>query len=119
MSDFHAFVEELLAGLGPIAIKRMFGAAGVYANGVMFALIDEDVLYLKADDALKAAMTAEGSVAWTYSRAAHTREMGYWRVPEAALDDPDEAVRWARAALAVAHAKQAAKPKGRRARARQ
>ena len=29
MSGFSAFVEELLAGLGPIGVKRMFGGAGV------------------------------------------------------------------------------------------
>ena len=37
-------------------------------------------------------------------------EMGYWRLPDSALDDPDEAVIWGRKALAVARAK-AAKPK--------
>ena len=28
--------------------------------------------------------------------------MGYWTLPEMALDDPDEAVAWARRSLAVA-----------------
>ncbi len=28
--------------------------------------------------------------------------MSFWRMPDAALDDPDDAVRWARRALDVA-----------------
>ncbi|MEJ0024142.1 MAG: TfoX/Sxy family protein [Alphaproteobacteria bacterium] len=78
----------------------------------MFALIDDDTIFIKADDALKADLAALGSVAWTYLRANRTREMGYWRLPESALDDPDEAAEWGRRALAVAKAK--AKPKAKK-----
>jgi DNA transformation protein len=110
MSGFHAFVEELFAGLGPVRIRRMFGAAGVYAGEVMFGLIDDETLYLKTDEALKAELQAEGSVGWVYSRApGKWEETSYWRLPEAALDDPDEAVAWARRSLAVAEAKAAEK----------
>lgn len=107
---FHAFVRELLSGLGPVTIKRMFGGAGVYLDGVMFGLIAEDTLHLKSDDALKRDLTAAGSgpFVWTPAngpKAGQAVEMGYWRLPEAALDDPEDAVRWALRALAVARAK--------------
>jgi len=106
MSEFHAFVEELFSGLGPVRIKRMFGGAGVYAGELMFALIDGDVIYLKADDALKAELAAEGSVSWVYRSPGRTlQDTSYWRLPETALDDPDEATAWARKALAVAQAR--------------
>ncbi len=111
MSSFHAFVTELFAGLGPVRIRRMFGCAGVYAGDVMFGLIDEDTLYLKTDAALRAELAAEGSAAWVYSRAnGPWEDSAYWRLPEAALDDPDEAAGWARKALAVATPKAAQKP---------
>ena len=115
-SPFHDFVTELLAGLGPVSIRRMFGGAGVYADAVMFALIDEDTLYIKADDALKAELGAAGSTPFIYipghgSRAGEPVDMGYWRLPEEALDEPELAVEWARKALGVARAKAAAKPK--------
>jgi len=116
MSGFHAFVEELFAGLGPVRIRKMFGGAGIYAGERMFGLIDDDVIYLKTDAALKAELAAEGSLAWTYSRAPGTwEETSYWRLPEAALDDPDEACAWARKALTAAEAAPKTKPrKGRR-----
>ncbi len=110
---FHAFTQELFSGMGPVSVRRMFGGAGVYADDVMFALIDDDTIYLKVDDALKESLAGLGSVAWTYSRAGRTREMGYWRLPESALDDPDEAAGWGRRALSVAKAK----PKTRKRRA--
>ena len=110
MSDFHAFVEELFASFGPVRIKRMFGAAGLYAGEVMFGLLDDDTIYLKADEALKTELAAEGSVGWIYSRApGRWEDTSYWRLPEAALDDPDEAAAWAHKALAVASAKAAQK----------
>jgi DNA transformation protein len=109
---FHAFAQELFSGMGPVSVRRMFGGAGIYAGDLMFALIDDDTIFIKADDALKAALAAEGSVAWTYTRNGETREMGYWRLPESALDDQDEAVEWGKRALAVAQAK--AKPKAKK-----
>ena len=120
MTGFADFVVELFEGLGPVRIRRMFGGMGVYAGaldgkGVMFALVDDEVIYLKTDEALKAELRAEGSVSWTYSRApGKWEETSYWRLPETALDDPEEAVAWARKALAVAHAKAALKKPRRR-----
>jgi DNA transformation protein len=48
------------------------------------------------------ALESEGSAQWTYSRdGKKTTGMPYWRLPDAALDDPDVACDWARRALAV------------------
>ncbi len=116
MADgFHEFVRELFAGLGPIQIKRMFGGAGGYRDGVMFLLIAGDVIYLKTDEALRAELGREDSGPFLWQpqngpRAGETVEMSYWRLPEAAMDDPDEAAMWGRKALAVAKAKATAKP---------
>jgi DNA transformation protein len=110
MAGFPDFVTELLEGLGPVRVRRMFGGAGVYADDVMFGLIDDDVLYLKTDEALRAELAANGSVSWIYrGRGGPLEETSYWRLPESALDDPEEAVAWARKALAVAAAKAAKK----------
>lgn len=119
---FHAFVRELFEGLGPVMIRKFFGGGGVYADGVMFSLLANDVIYLKVDDALKRDLGEEGSgpFVWTPSsgpKAGQSVEMGYWRLPDAALDEPDEAVRWARRALDVARRAPAAKKKARKRKA--
>jgi DNA transformation protein len=110
------FAADLFAGLGHVAIRRMFGGAGVYAQDVMFALIDDDVIYLKADEALKRDLAAEGSSAWIYTpakgpRAGIPEQSSYWSLPEDALDDPDAACAWGQRAIAAAVALRAPKPK--------
>lgn len=114
-----AFAADLFAGLGHVQPRRMFGGAGLYAGGVMFALVDDGRIYLKTDTALQADLAAAGAVAWIYTeqrgpKAGVPVETSYWSLPEAALDDPDEACAWARRALAVAEAKKAATPKRKR-----
>lgn len=122
MSADGAFVMDLFARLDGVSARRMFGGLGVYAGGVMFALVTgEGEIFLKADEALKAELAAAGSgpFVWTPSRGAHAGrpvEMSYWRMPESALDDPEDAAGWGRKALAVAQA--AAKMKRARKRKR-
>lgn len=114
--SFHAFVKELFAGMGPVQIKRMFGGAGGFHDGLMFLLIADDTIYLKADDALKKELAGEGCgpFVWTPQsgpRKGEKLDLGYWRLPDSAMDDPDEAARWGAKALSIAKAKSASKKK--------
>ena len=62
-----AFAEELFAELG-CRTRRMFGGAGLYAEGVMFGMIDDgELIRLKADGDLAADLEAEGSTEWVYT----------------------------------------------------
>ena len=102
-ADFGEWVREHFHALGRLEIKRMFGGAGVYASGVMFALLDDGVVWLKGDEVLGEAFEKTGSRQFTYrTKDGRTMSMGYWTLPETALDDPDEAVAWARRSLEVA-----------------
>jgi DNA transformation protein len=98
-ASFIEHVKETLAGLGPVSVRRMFGGAGVYADGVMFALIADDALYLKADDVSKRAFEAEGARPFLYESRGRPIVMSYWRVPDRLLDDPDAMVSWGRTAI--------------------
>jgi DNA transformation protein len=108
-SDFLEFLKDQLSGLGHITTRRMFSGAGLYCDGVIFALILRDTLYFKVDDGNRPAYAAEGLKPFSYQARGKTVEVGaYWHVPERLLDEPDEMVAWAREALAA----------GRRAEAR-
>ena len=111
-----ALLQEQLAPLGRVTVRRMFGGAGVYCNGLMFGLIAGDALYFKADSGNQAAYAAEGMAAFTYEGKGKPVRMSYWRVPERLLDEPEEMVEWARAALAAARRGAAGKKQGRRRR---
>ena len=76
----------------------MFSGAGLYCDGVIFALILRDTLYFKVDDGNRRAYEAEGLEPFSYEAAGQKRTIGaYWRVPERLFDDPDEMLEWARA----------------------
>lgn len=118
MSASQGFIELLkdsLRGLGPVSVRRMFGGAGVYAEGVMFGLIAEDTFYLKADAATQGAFEAEGLSPFVYESNGRTVAMSYWRIPERLLDDPDEMLAWARTALDVARRQAKRAPARKRA----
>lgn len=107
-------IADLFAAFGPVAVKRMFGGAGLYADGLMFALWAGETFYLKADAALAEDLKGRGSVPFSYEAKGVVRTMGgYWSVPEAALDDADDLAALARRALFVAHAASEAKVKAR------
>lgn len=101
MSDpLHDLLVEHLSPLGRITVRRMFGGGGVYCDGVIFALIIEDIVYLKADDATRPRFEAEGLAPFTYETKDGRRTvMSYWRMPERLLDEPDELRDWALQAL--------------------
>jgi DNA transformation protein len=103
--EIGEFAKDLFSGLGKVSVRPMFGGAGLFCDGSMFGLISRsEVIYLKAEGVTSRAMAAEGSIPFTYGKDDAERSMGYWSLPESSLDDPDEAVIWARRSLELAKA---------------
>jgi DNA transformation protein len=104
-------LRDLFAGLGPLSVRRMFSGAGLYAEGdAMFALIARDTVYLKTDESTRPLFEAAGSIPFAYERDGRLRSLpSFMTLPEAAFDDPDEALDWARRALPPARAAAEAK----------
>jgi DNA transformation protein and related proteins len=100
--SFRDMIEDALAPLGPVRVKRMFGGAGVYCGAVMFGLVSDDVLHLKADATTEADFKAEGMGPFVYHGKGKPIALPYWRAPERLLDDTDELLAWARKALTIA-----------------
>jgi DNA transformation protein len=115
-TDFTDWAEEQLSPLGTIRIKSMFGAFGLYADEMFFAIIDDDVLYFKADDLNRARFIEAGCEVFRYPmKDGSLAELSYYQAPETALDDQDELLDWARLGLDAALRARARKlPKKRR-----
>lgn len=112
--EFGEFLKEQMAGFGPVSLKRMFSGAGVFRDGLMFALVVDDVLYFKSDAEGRELLAAEGLKPFSYATRNGQRALAsYWRAPERCLDDPDEMALWCRRAFAVARA---AAPRARKPR---
>ena len=99
--SFTEFVVDQLSGCGPITPKKMFGGVGVYCRDVFFAILSNDLLYLKVDDSNRGDFEAAGKGPFR-PYGDDTEVMQYYQVPLAVLEDADELVRWARKAIAVA-----------------
>ena len=110
---FHEYVMELFAPMGPVTVRRMFGGAGVFREGLMFALLADDAVYLKTDATLRADLEAAGSAPFVWVRPSDGKavDMGYVALPPDAMDEADLASEWGRKAFAVAQAAKAAKRK--------
>ncbi len=93
---------ELFSDLGALTTRKMMGGLCIYHEGTIFALLMSDgQLYLKGAGAFQDVLQAEGCTRWEYTREGRDKPtfMPYWTMPEAALDDSEEAVEWARRAL--------------------
>jgi len=101
--SFASFLREQLAPLGRVTMRRMFGKTGVFCDGLMLAMVRDDVLYVRVDDSNRATFKeAEALPPLNYEKKGGTIDLAFWRVPERLFDEPDEFVAWARAALAAA-----------------
>ncbi len=118
MAGLEDLLTELMAPLGGVSIRRMFGGRGIFKDGLMFALLSSrDVFYFKADAETAPAFAAEGCEQWTPEMKGRAMAMPYWRAPEHLLDEPDEFADWARAAYAAARRMEAAKASPKKAKA--
>jgi DNA transformation protein and related proteins len=81
----------------PVTVRRMFGGAGIYADGVMFALWSSGgTLYLKVDannEPISCARVCR--LRSTVMKGGKHAVMPYRQMPERLYDDPDELAQWA------------------------
>jgi len=108
--SFVAHVLDLVAPLGGVTARAMFGGHGLYAEGVMFGLLDDDELFFKTDEATRARFVAAGCRQWMYvNKKVRMENTGYFRPPDEAHEDPEAMLPWARLALEAALRAKAAK----------
>ena len=107
---------ELLATLGAVRAKRMFGGHGLSVDELFIALIAFDRLYLKVDDSTRPQFAAAGCEAFVYTRQQRSVALDYWTVPPQAMESPALMQPWGR--LAVEAALRARAADGRRRSAR-
>lgn len=96
------FATDLFADLGPLTTRKMMGGLCLYRDGTIFAIIHHDLgMMIKGAGNFKADLDAMRLEQWTHQRegAAKPTTMPYWKMPDSALDDPDEACALARRAL--------------------
>jgi len=108
-ASYLDFIKDLLSPFGLITIKRMFGAAGVYCDGLFFAVVGDDDLWLKVDSVTKPEFEAAGLGPFIFEGKDGTKGvMSYYNAPEEIFDDHDALAHWV--GLAIGAAQRAKKP---------
>lgn len=101
--DFTEFLFDQLAPLGRITARRMFGKSGVFCDGVMLGMLADGTLFLRVDEHNRETFKeAALSPPLSYMKGGLTIDLAFWRIPDRLIDEPDELVAWARAALGAA-----------------
>jgi DNA transformation protein len=99
-SGYRTYILEQLAAVPGLSARRMFGGLGLYSGEWFFALIDDDVLFFKVDDANREDYVARGMQA--FMPIPNKASMGYFQVPADVIEEAEELTRWARRSVEVA-----------------
>jgi DNA transformation protein len=100
--SFRTFIlEQLGRTVQGIRARSMFGGVGIYCGELFFALIADDTLYFKVDESNRPEFEARGMDPFR-PYGEDGEEMGYYRVPEDLLEDPEVLGQWAEKAIMVA-----------------
>ncbi len=102
--EFVAHVLDLMAPLGDVQARAMFGGHGFFLDDVMFAKMGRDVLDLRVDDGNRALFEKAGME--------KAGKMPYYRAPPEALEDGDVFLEWAQGAVAASQRAAQAKSGG-------
>ena len=92
-NSYVEFLLEQFAPLGEISSRAMFGGHCLYCDGVVFALVANNALFLKADDTNREAFTARGSKAFRPFED-QDASMSYYEAPPEIFEDSDAMREW-------------------------
>ena len=84
--------RRLAAMLEPVwhtALRPMFGAVGVYCDGIMVGCVMGNGFYVRTDPQSAAPLAARGWEQLDYRREGRTVRLPFYAVPEAVLSDAD------------------------------
>jgi DNA transformation protein len=99
--EYRDYVLEQMGRVMPVTARAMFGGVGLYAEAMMFALLDNDTTWLKVDDGNRGDFEAIGKGPFKpFGTDEHV--MQYYELPGELLEDPEALRPWLQAALEVA-----------------
>ncbi|MGD2054895.1 MAG: TfoX/Sxy family protein [Gammaproteobacteria bacterium] len=100
--EFVDYLLELMQPLGPVSAKAMFGGYGIYIDDLMFALVADDVLYLKTDAGNLPDFEKQHLPEFSYERNGRTINLSYREAPTEIMEDTEGMRLWGNKAIAAA-----------------
>lgn len=96
---FKEFVLDQLERMHDLRCHRMFGSHGLYCGEKFFGIISKSHLYFKTDDKTRLAYLERESSPFCPNPEQELQN--YYEVPLEILEDRDQLVQWANAAVGV------------------
>ena len=100
--EFASYVVDMMQTIGPVYSKKMFGGYGIFLEGLMFALIADSTLYLKADKESEGDFVAKGLEPFTYNKKGKPVKLSYFQAPEETLEDIEAMNEWGNSGYSAA-----------------
>lgn len=111
-ASYLDYLKDLFSPFGVITIRKMFGGAGIYCDGAIFAITGDEGVWLKVDDVTRSEFDTAGLKPFEVEMNGKTGTMSYYNAPEDIYDDEDALRHWTGLALgASARAQKLAKKK--------
>ncbi len=102
LPPFVARVLGLLLPLGPVQARAMFGAHGLYLDGLIFAVVTKDGLFFKIDAISRDRFIKKGCEPLTYEGRSGTIALPYYETPAGTLNSTKRLLPWAELGLEAA-----------------
>jgi DNA transformation protein len=101
-SAFVQHIVDQMQALGGVSPRKMFGGWGIFKNGLMFAVVIQDVLNFKADDQSVDRFESLGLKPFSYEAKGRSVALRYYQAPAETLEDAQAMAEWAGDAYACA-----------------
>ena len=99
-NDFIEYIKDQLSAWREVTARRLFGGAGLYCDDKMFALISDNIMYLKVDKTNKEKFILAGSLPFKPFPNRPTIK-SYFEVPPDVLENSEELIEWAEESLFI------------------
>lgn len=93
-NEFVDYLLDMLQTWGGVRARAMFGGFGLYKDDIIFGIVADDTLYIKADDNNRARFLAQQLTPFTYTTSNKTATMSYYQSPADALEDSQTLTQW-------------------------
>ena len=101
--EFLDYVIDQFSMLGQVSARKMFGGAGLYCEDRIFAVVADDMAYLKVDDSNREDFVEAGSSPFNpYPEKAGGTSYSYYEIPPDVLENLTVLGEWARRSLDIA-----------------
>ncbi len=94
-NEFIQYLLDMLQEFGAVRAKAMFGGHAIYRDGIVFAIVVDNTLYIKADNNSRELFEKKGRKRFSYLRQGKECFLSYYMAPDEAVEDKDKLYFWA------------------------